>query len=157
MQNRNKPGALAVAVGLGAALSLSLLVQTASAGAIKLAVKDDAIAKSLSGKKGNAKNGRKLAVNRKKGNCLACHVITKLKENPFHGNIGPSLDGVAGRYKEGELRLRVADAKLVNEDTIMPAYYRNTGFHRVMKKFQGKSVLSAQEVEDVVAFLMTLK
>ncbi len=118
---------------------------------------DDAIKASLTGKAGDAAVGRKLAFNRKKGNCLACHVITDLKEQPFHGNVGPTLDGVAGRYSEGELRLRVVDATKLNEDTIMPPFYRVNDLNRVNKKFKGKTVLSAQEVEDVIAYVMTLK
>ena len=103
------------------------------------------------------KMGRKIAINSKKGNCLACHVISEVKEQPFHGKIGPPLDGVASRYSAAEIRLRVVNPKVVNEDTIMPAFYRNDGFVRVLKKFKGKTVLSAQEVEDVIAYMATLK
>lgn len=123
----------------------------------KIKIEDHAIKASLTGKAGDPANGRKLAINRKKGNCLACHAISDLKSQPFHGNVGPSLDGVAGRYKVGELRLRMVDATKLNEETIMPAFYRPGGLHRVMKKFKGKTVLTAQEVEDVIAYLLTLK
>ncbi|MDP6705896.1 MAG: sulfur oxidation c-type cytochrome SoxX [Alphaproteobacteria bacterium] len=119
-------------------------------------VDESSIPKSLTGKTGDAKNGRKIAIHRKKGNCLACHEMP-ISEQPFHGQIGPDLKGVAERYSEGELRLRVVNPKIVNEASIMPSFYRNDGFHRVLKKFQGKTLLSAQEVEDVVAYLMTLK
>lgn len=115
-----------------------------------------AILKSLTGKKGNPSKGRKVAINRKKGNCLACHVMP-IPEQPYHGEVGPELHGVADRYTEGELRLLVVNAKLVNEDTLMPSFYRNDGYNRVLKKFKGKTILSAQDVEDVVAYLMTLK
>ncbi len=84
-------------------------------------------------------------------------MVSSLKDQPFHGKIGPPLDGTAGRWSEGELRLRIVNPKLVNEKTIMPAFYRNEGFTRVLKKFKGKSVLSAQEVEDVLAYVMTMK
>jgi sulfur-oxidizing protein SoxX len=123
----------------------------------KYKVEDDAIKASLTGKAGDAAKGRKLAVNRKKGNCLACHAISDLKDQPFHGDVGPSLDGVAGNYDEGELRLRIVNAKVFNEDTIMPAFYKADGLHRSLKKFKGKTVLSAAEVEDIVAYLLTLK
>ncbi len=115
-----------------------------------------AILQSLTGKKGDPANGRKVVINRKKGNCLACHVMP-ISEQPYHGEVGPELNGVASRYQEGELRLLLVNAKFINEDTIMPAFYRNSGFNRVHKKFKGKTILSAQQVEDVVAYLMTLK
>jgi len=119
-------------------------------------VDDTSIPKSLTGKPGDPAMGRKLAINRKKGNCLACHVMP-ISEQQFHGNLGPSLVGVGERYDEGELRLRVVDAKVVNPDTTMPAFYRSSGLHRVLKKFQGKTILAAQDVEDIVAYLKTLK
>ena len=130
---------------------------TAETKMIAYTIKDGAIAKSLTGKKGDPAKGRKLAANRKKGNCLACHATKDLKELLFHGKIGPSLDGVAERYSEGELRLRLVDPKKINEDTMMPAFYKNSGLTRVKKKFIGKPILTAQEVEDVLAYLMTLK
>jgi sulfur-oxidizing protein SoxX len=123
---------------------------------MKYVVKDGAIAKSLTGKPGNAANGRKLAINRKLGNCLACHVMP-IPEQTFHGLVGPDLNGVASRRSAGEVRLLIVNPKLANPDTIMPAFYRKDGLHRVMKKFQGKTMLSAEQVEDLVAYTMTLK
>ncbi len=116
----------------------------------------ESIDKSLTGQPGDPVNGRKLAINRKLGNCLACHVLP-IPEQAFHGNVGPDLSEAGGNLSEGEIRLRVVDSKVLNPDTIMPAFYRNDGFERVMKKFQGKTMLSAQQVEDVVAYIMTLK
>jgi sulfur-oxidizing protein SoxX len=116
-----------------------------------------AIAKPLSAKPGDAANGRKVMANRKKGNCLACHKIDQMKEIQFHGEIGPELSDIAGRMPAGQIRLRLVDPKSVNAETIMPAMYKNEGLHRVRKKFIGKTILSAQEVEDVIAFMMTLK
>ena len=143
-------------VGLVAASALS----TGGAGAeelVKFAVKDgESIEQSLTGKPGNAESGRKLAIHRKKGNCLACHAMP-VPEQPFHGNIAPDLAGAGSRYSEGELRLRIVNPKFANPDTIMPSFYKADGLHRVLKKFEGKTVLSAQEVEDIVAYLVTLK
>ncbi len=119
-------------------------------------VDGDEITDSLTGKTGDAAKGRAVAIDRKLGNCLACHKMP-IPEQQFHGEVGPDLAGVAGRFSVGELRLRVVDSKRLNPDTIMPAFYRDSGFHRVMKKFQGKSILNAEEVEDVVAYLLTLQ
>lgn len=119
-------------------------------------VDGSSIPKSLTGKPGDPVNGRKVVIDRRKGNCLACHEMP-IPEQTFHGKIGPNLQGVASRYSEGEIRLRVVNPKILNPETFMPAYYRNDGFHRVLKKFQGKTIISAQEVEDVVAYTMTLK
>ncbi len=137
------------------------------------------IKEPLDGLKGNADNALKAMAHRRLGNCLACHKISKVlemsKSKPtivvavkksgkkvkmplgFHGKIGPALDGVGGRYSEGELRLLVVDPKKAFPDTIMPAFHRNTGFHRVPKGCKGKAILNAQQVEDVVAFLKALK
>ena len=123
---------------------------------VKFVMKDGAIAKSLTGKPGNAVNGRKLAINRKLGNCLACHVLP-IPEQAFHGLIGPELNGGASRLSEGEIRMRIVNPKMANPDTIMPAFYKNEGFERVLKKFKGKTMLSASQVEDLVAYTMTLK
>ncbi|MFC1672859.1 sulfur oxidation c-type cytochrome SoxX [Pseudomonadota bacterium] len=116
---------------------------------------DGTIPASLTGKAGDAANGRKIAINRKKGNCLACHVMP-IPEQQFHGLTGTDLNGVSSRISEAELRMRLVDAKVINEDTMMPSFFK-TGQHRVLKKFEGKTILSAQEVEDVIAYVMTIK
>jgi len=147
-------------IAMGAFALAGLVAFAASAtlsGAAEYKVEDEAIKASLTGQAGDAGNGKKVFLNRKKGNCLACHVVASLKDQPFHGQVGPPLDGTASRWSEGELRLRIVNSKLVNEDTIMPAFHRSDGLHRVLKKFKGKPVLSAQEVEDVLAYVMTMK
>ena len=147
-------------LAVGATFTVALSAATLAAEPAKLVkyeVKDGtSIPKSLTGKPGDAKKGRELAIHRKKGNCLACHSLP-IPEQSFHGDVGPDLKGVADRYSEGELRLRLVNPKVVNEDTIMPAFYKNDGLNRVMKKFKGKTVLAAQDVEDIVAYLVTLK
>ncbi len=120
-------------------------------------VNDNSIPASLTGTAGDAKAGRAIMINRKLGNCLACHSVSDMSEQQFHGKIGPLLDGVADRYSEGELRMLVVNSKQVNPDTFMPAFYRTEGLHMVLKKFEGKTILSAQQVEDVVAYLATRK
>ena len=144
------------ALGIVLSFALSTNANAAEKMMMKYVVKDGAIAKSLTGKPGNAANGRKLAINRKLGNCLACHVMP-IPEQTFHGLVGPDLNGVASRRSAGEVRLLIVNPKLANPDTIMPAFYRKDGLHRVMKKFQGKTMLSAEQVEDLIAYTMTLK
>ncbi|WP_371926978.1 sulfur oxidation c-type cytochrome SoxX [Bradyrhizobium sp. WD16] len=124
---------------------------------IKLAIVNDSIPQSLTGQPGNAEAGKKVFLTRTLGNCLACHEVASLKSEEFHGEFGPSLDGVAGRYSAAQLRLIVANPKRLFADTVMPAFYKNDGFSRVRPEFVGKSILTAAQVEDVVAFLQTLK
>ena len=116
----------------------------------------DGLPKSLTGKPGNAKKGEKLAAHRKKGNCLACHALP-IKKQADPGNIGPDLAGIGSRMSAAEIRLRIVDPKAVNPDTIMPSFYKTVGFHRVQKKWKGKTVIGAQDVEDIIAYLLTLK
>jgi sulfur-oxidizing protein SoxX len=118
-------------------------------------VVDATIPQSLTGKAGNVEAGRKAAIDRKKGNCLACHAIPEIAEQPFHGEVGPALDDIGARSTAAEMRMRLVDPKAINDATIMPSFYK-VGTHNVLKKWVGKTMLSAQEVEDIVAYLMTL-
>jgi L-cysteine S-thiosulfotransferase len=118
----------------------------------------DAIPEPLTDKPGDAAAGAKVVVNRRQGNCLGCHQVSSLKGESFHGEVGPSLDGVAGRWDAAHLRMIVVNPKHVfTEATVMPAFYRIDGLNRVRSEFQGKPILTAQQVEDVVAYLTTLK
>ena len=145
-----------------AALTFCAGVQAASLmigdpGLVSYVIVDDmSIPKSLTGKAGDAEKGRALAINRKKGNCLACHAMP-IPEQQFHGETGPTLHGVGNRLSEGELRLQLVNSKVTNENTLMPSFYRTFGFNRPLKGFSGKPILEAQEVEDIVAYLKTLK
>ena len=111
---------------------------------------------SLSGVAGDAARGKEIAVDRRLGNCLSCHNMP-IPEQADPGNVGPDLRGVGSRSNAGQLRLRVVNPKLINQSTIMPAYYRVTGLHQVSKDNVGKPMLSAQQIEDLVAYLVTLK
>lgn len=126
-----------------------------SANAAEFKVVDDTIPVSLTGKAGDPAAGKKLAIHKKKGNCLACHVMP-IPEQQFHGNIGPDLSEIGNNMSAAEMRIRLADPKLLNPGTIMPAFLK-PGTTRVMKKFVGKTILKPQEVEDIIAYLMTLK
>ena len=94
--------------------------------------------------------------NRSVGLCLLCH-SGPIAEERFQGDLAPSLAGAGSRWSVGQLRLRIADGAPLNAYTIMPPYYRTTGLHRVARNFDGKTILSAAQVEDVVAYLATLK
>lgn len=143
---------------MSAALMVFLCAASASAQQpITLELVDGALPNSLADAPGNPDAGKKVFLTRTLGNCLACHQVTSLKSEEFHGEFGPSLDGVAGRYTEAQLRLIVADAKRIFSGTVMPAFYKNDGLNRVRPEFAGKTILSAPQVEDVVAFLKTLK
>lgn len=116
------------------------------------------VSQSLTDATGNAEEGAKVLANRGLGNCLACHVVTPLAKEQFHGNVAPALDGVADRWSEAELRAIVVDAKRVfSEETVMPAFYSLEVGINVRKDLAGKTILTAQQVEDVVAYLTTLK
>lgn len=112
----------------------------------------------LTGTPGDAREGVRTVTARRLGNCLSCHEISALRSEEFHGDIGPSLDGVAARWTTAALRMIVVNAKMVfGQDTVMPAFYRIQGLNRVRPEFAGRPILTAQQVEDVVAFLATLK
>lgn len=143
--------ALTVALGLpGAAVSGAI-------GPDEVSFEDGAVAASVSGAVGDAEAGRIVFANRKLGNCLACHQNEDLQAEPFHGEVGPMIDGVADRWSEEELRGIVVNAKMMFEDTIMPSFYRLVNGARPLEQFDDKTILTAQQVEDVVAYLMTLK
>ncbi len=145
-------------VVLSAAIFAALPLATVSAQElVAYKITDEiSIDESLTGKPGDPKRGREVAITRKQGNCLACHTLP-IPEQPFQGQVGPDLSAVGSTLSEGEVRLRIVNPKVLNPDTFMPAFYRIDGFTRVAKKFKGKTILSAEQVEDLVAYLMTLK
>ncbi len=142
---------------LAGAVAAFALATASPAVTAELEIVDGGIPKSLTGKPGNAEAGKKAIINRKLGNCLACHTLSTLADQPFHGEIGPTLDGVADRYEEPQLRLIVANAKAVFDGSMMPGFLVTDGLNRVAKNFQGKSILEPAHVEDIVAYLLTLK
>ncbi len=116
------------------------------------------IPEPLAGARGDAKRGEQVMVTRQLGNCLSCHEVSALRGYEFHGEVGPSLDGTGGRWDAAALRMIVVDPKRVFGDaTAMPAFYRIGRLNRVRPEFEGKPILSAQQVEDVVAYLSALK
>jgi sulfur-oxidizing protein SoxX len=116
----------------------------------------EAIPESLTGAKGDPARGRGIVANRQVGLCLLCH-SGPFPEERFQGNLAPDLRGAGTRWSEGQLRLRIVDSSRINAATIMPAYHRTQGLVRVAAAWRGKPILSAEQIEDVVAFLTTLK
>ena len=115
----------------------------------------DAVPQSLTGVPGDPARGRAIVIKRE-STCLLCHA-GPFPEERFQGNLAPDLKGAGARWSEGELRLRMVDATRLNPATIMPSYYRLDGLVRVAPNFRGKPVLTAEQIEDVVAYLKTLK
>jgi len=120
--------------------------------------KDFAIEEPLCGlPPGDPQRGRALAVDSHAGNCLACHRMP-IPEEPFHGTVGPPLDAVGARYTAAQIRLRIVDEQQINPMTVMPGFYRDPKLaNRLADAFWGKTFLTAQQVEDLVAYLVTLK
>src|SRR5256886_14090873 len=116
----------------------------------------DAIPESLTGAKGDAERGRSIVVNRQVGLCLLCHT-GPFPEEKFQGTLAPDLKGTGARWSEGQLRLRIVDASRLNPGTIMPPYYRMDGLTRVAPAFQGKPVLTTEQIEGAFAYLATLR
>jgi sulfur-oxidizing protein SoxX len=131
-----------------ALLALGCLVDVAGA--------DDAIRQPLTGARGDPARGRAIVADRQVGLCLLCH-RGPFPEERFQGNLAPDLTGVGSRLSEAQLRLRIVDPARLNPSTIMPAYHRTEGLVRVAPAYRGKPVLSAGQIEDVVAFLTTLR
>ena len=115
----------------------------------------DAIPASLTGMAGDAARGRALVVERS-STCILCH-SGPFPEQRFQGDLAPSLAGAGNRWSEGELRLRLVDASRLNAATIMPSYYQLDGLNRVGPAWRGKSILSAEQIEDILAYLVTLR
>lgn len=114
----------------------------------------DVSSESLSGSPGDPMRGKAIIVSRQTGLCLLCH-SGPFPEERFQGNLAPDLGMSAARLSAGQLRARMVDPSRFNPESIMPAYYRSQNLNRVASKFVGQTILSAQEIEDVVAFLST--
>ena len=155
MAERLRRGAGA-GVALLAALSGAPDCALADAALRPYMIVGDAIPASLTGSGGDPVRGREIVVNRQVGLCLLCH-SGPFPEQKFQGTMAPDLKGAGARSSEGQLRLRIVDASRIKPDTIMPPYYRVDGLERVAPSFQGKPILTAEQIEDVIAFLLTLR
>ena len=147
---------LAGCIGSVLVVSSLMAADTVAPGDVK--IENIAVSESLTGVAGDPAAGRKAFANKKLGNCLACHVNADLADQLFHGEVGPSLDGAGGRWAEPQLRAILVNAKAVFTDrTIMPAFYSLEVGDNVRKDLVGKTILNAQQVEDIIAYLTTLK
>lgn len=144
---------------VGAVLAAALIGASAVSAAAPLwpdAVVGDAIPDPLTDRPGDPARGRALVLDRTRSLCLLCH-SGPFPEQTFQGNLSPDLAGTGSRWSVGQLRLKLVDPRRTNADTIMPAFYATEGLSRVGATWRGKTILSAQEIEDVVAFLVTLR
>ena len=145
-------------LALATLLAAGLFAACGAAGAGELrpyTVVGDAIPATLTGTKGDVTRGRALIVERS-STCILCH-SGPFPEQAFQGDLAPNLTGSGSRWSEGQLRLRLVDASHLNAATIMPSYYRVDGLTRVGASWRGKPILSAEQIEDIVAYLVTLK
>ncbi len=137
-------------------LAAAIAFAAAPASAGSYVVTGDAIELPLEGAVGDVARGRLIVASRTVGLCLLCH-SGPFPEERFQGNLAPPLDGAGTRWNAGQLRLRIVDPARVSPDTPMPAYFRTDGLTRVAPAFSGKPILSAAQIEDVVAYLATLR
>mgnify|MGYP001627523134 CR=1 FL=1 len=142
-------------LGVAAVAGLATVAAAQTTPLVPFRVVDDAIPEPLTNTPGDPARGRALALDRSKGNCVTCHNMPVNAD--FQGNLGPPLEGAASRWTEGELRLRIVDSKRINPDSNMPSYYRIEGLTAVRRDWAGRPMLTAQEVEDILAYLLTLR
>ena len=135
---------------------MSLLFALALAAATTVSAQSDGMVAPLTNVAGNAASGRAIVANRQQSLCLLCH-SGPFADAQLQGNIASNLTGAGSRWTAGQLRLRIVDAKQLNPNSIMPAMHKLEGLQNVSRAWRDKPVLDAQQVEDVVAFLLTLR
>ena len=148
----------AVGMGLLAAVLVAVTLSAAAPSDDQLVlyrIVDGAIPEPLTDQPGDPERGRRIVLDRDGGDCTICHAMP-LPQREFHGTVGPPLDGIGRRTMAGVLRLRLVDAKAFNPETIMPAYYKVEGLHRVLDRYRARPILTAQQIEDIIAYLLTL-
>ena len=154
-QGRRARWLVAALIASGAAAP-GLVASAVAAALVDFRVVADGIPEPLVAAPGSAERGRALVIARDSANCILCHALA----NPavrVAGTIGPALDGVGSRLSSAQLRLRVVDNLRVNANSVMPSYYRIAGLNRVAERYRDQPILDAREVEDIVAWLATLK
>ena len=147
---------------VGLSLLAAVLVALALSGTahgddelVRYRIIDGTIPEPLTAQPGDPERGRRIVLDRDGGDCPICHAMP-LPQRAFHGTVGPPLDGIGRRTTPGALRLRLVDPKAFNAETIMPAYYKVAELHRVLDRYRARPILTAQQIEDVIAYLLTL-
>jgi len=154
---RSRPRPLAEAVVAAAAALLLCISDVAKGDTLQpYAIVGNSIPTSFTGREGDPVHGRAIVLDRRLGACLLCHT-GPFPEEKFQGTLAPDLSGAGSRWSGAQLRLRLVDATRLNPDTIMPPYYRVHGLTRVGSSWLGKPILTAEQIEDVVAFLSSLR
>ena len=148
----------AMAVGLMVVVQAALIpggIAYSSDTLVAYRIINGAIPEPLTAQPGDPERGRRVVLDRDGGDCLVCHAMP-LPQRQFHGTVGPPLDGIGSRASAGALRLRLVDPKAINPETIMPAYYKVAELHRILERYRDRPILTAQHIEDVIAYLLTL-
>ena len=148
-------GVAALAALAAGALAQDVLVPFAPL--VPYQVVGNGIPKPLTDQPGDPVRGKTVVTDATNATCLICHTMPDVPEQPDQGNLAPPMEHPGSKYTAAELRLRLVNPKLLNPDTIMPAYYRLDGLTRVQQQYVGKTVYKPQDIEDVIAYLLTLK
>jgi len=145
-------------IGISAAALIATLAHAGTTAPGDVVIDGLSIDKPLTDVAGDPASGKKIFINKKLGNCLACHANSDMSDQQFHGQVGPTLDGVGSRWKEGQLRTILVNSKAVfTKETVMPGFYSLDVGANVRKDLIGKTILEAQQIEDLVAYLSQLK
>jgi len=145
-------------LGLSAAACIVTLSHASTTAPGDVVIENLSVDNPLTDVAGDPVKGKAIFINRKQGNCLACHANSDMNDQLFHGGVGPSLDGAGGRWTEGQLRTILVNAKAIfTEQTVMPGFYSLDVGADVRKDLIGKTILEAQQIEDLIAYLSQLK
>ena len=146
-----------IALGTAAAAAAATVTAVAQDALVPIEVVGNGIPMPLTAQPGDPARGKQVVTDATNATCLICHNMPDLPEQPDQGNLAPVMEHPGSKYTAAQLRLRLVNPKLITPDTIMPAYYRVDGLTRVQQQYVGKTIYKPQDVEDVIAYLLTLK